>query len=63
MHEDKIAEYRAEAAVCISRANSDSNKLAAARWLKLAADWTRMADGLETKLNPPAPAGPKPGGN
>ena len=53
MHENKIAEYRAAAAVCIARANSDSNKSASARWLKIAADWNRMADELELKLNPP----------
>ena len=49
MNEDKIAEYRAEAAVCISRANADSNKSTSARWLKVAADWTRMADELDAK--------------
>ena len=53
MQENKIAEYRAEAAICIARANSDSNKSAAARWLKIAADWNRMADELERKLTPP----------
>ena len=63
MHEDKIAEYRAAAAICISRANSDSNKSAADRWLKVAADWTRMADELERKLNPPGPDRPKLDGN
>jgi hypothetical protein len=52
MHEGKIAEYRAEAALCIARANSDSNKSSAARWLKVAADWNRMADELEGRDNP-----------
>ncbi len=49
MHEDKIAQYRAEASICISRANADSNKSTSACWLKVAADWTRMADELETE--------------
>ncbi len=53
MHEDKIAQYRAEASICISRANADSNKSTSACWLKVAADWTRMADELETKLHSP----------
>jgi hypothetical protein len=53
MHENKIAQYRAEAAICISRANAESNKLTSTRWLKVAADWTRMADELETQLHPP----------
>lgn len=52
MHEDKIAQYRVEAAICISRANADSNKSSAARWLKVAADWPRMADELERRENP-----------
>jgi hypothetical protein len=52
MHEGKIAEYRAEAALCIARANSDSNKSSAARWLKVAADWNRMADELEGRDKP-----------
>ena len=47
MHEVKIAEYRAEAAVCIARANLNSNKSTAARWLEVAAEWTRMVDELE----------------
>ena len=62
MHENKIAEYRAEAAKCIARANADSNKSSSARWLKVAADWNRMADELEAKLHPPG-RGPKEGGN
>ena len=50
MHETQIAQYRAEAAICIARAISDSNKSTSARWLKVAADWTRMADELEAKI-------------
>ena len=52
MHENKIAQYRAEAAICIARANSDSNKSTSARWLKIAADWTHMAEDLEAKIHP-----------
>jgi hypothetical protein len=55
MHEDKIAQYRAEAVICLSRANADSNKSTSARWRKVAADWTRMADELEAKIHPPKP--------
>ena len=52
MHEVKIAEYRAEAAKCIARANADFNKTATAHWLKVVADWNRMADELERSDNP-----------
>ena len=63
MHEAKISEYRAEAAICISRANSDSNKSTSARWRKVAADWTRMADELERRENRPKLENPKLEGN
>ena len=63
MHENKIAQYRAEASVCNSRANSDSNKSTSARWLKVAADWTRMADELERRENPPKLVDSKLNGN
>ena len=53
MNEDKIAEYRAEAAVCISRAEMDTNKTTVLKWRSLAEEWTRKADELERKLNPP----------
>ena len=53
MHEQKIAEYRAAAAACKGRADADPNKSTAARWLKVAEEWVRMADDLERKLNPP----------
>jgi hypothetical protein len=52
MHESKIAEYRAQAAVCRARADLDPNKSTAARWLKVAEEWIRMADELERKENP-----------
>ena len=52
MHEDKIAEYRAQASACKARADADPNKSTAARWLKMADEWTRMADELERRSNP-----------
>lgn len=63
MHEDKIAQYRAEAALCISRANADSNKSTSARWLKVAGDWTRMANELQAKIHSPGPESPRKGRN
>lgn len=63
MYESKIVQYRAEAAICIARANADPNKSTSARWLKVAADWTRMADELEAKIHPPDPESPRVGGN
>ena len=53
VHEGKIAEYRAAAAACMARAVGDPNKSTAARWLKVAEEWTRMADELERRMNPP----------
>jgi hypothetical protein len=53
MHENKIAEYRAAAAACKARADADPNKSTAARWLKVAEEWNRMADELERNLDPP----------
>jgi len=52
MHEAKIAEYRVEAAACKARAEADANKSTAARWLKVAEEWTGMADELERRENP-----------
>ena len=52
MHEAKIAEYRAEASACRARAERDTNKSTAARWLKVAEEWSRMADELECRDNP-----------
>lgn len=52
MHESKIAEYRAQAEACKTRAELDPNKSTAARWLKVAEEWTRMADELERRLYP-----------
>ena len=52
MHEAKIAEYRAQAAACKARAEADPNKFTAARWLKVAEEWTRMADELERRTKP-----------
>jgi hypothetical protein len=47
MHENKIAEYRAQAAACKAKAESESNKSTAARWQKVADEWIRMANDLE----------------
>ena len=55
MHEIKIAQYRAEAEVCTSPTS--------ARWLKVTADWTRMAEELEAKINPPRPKITRDSGN
>jgi hypothetical protein len=52
MHEGKIAEYRASASACRARAAADPNKFTAARWLKVAEEWNRMADELERRDNP-----------
>jgi hypothetical protein len=52
MHEDKIAEYRAQAADCKARAELEPNKTTSARWLKVADEWFRMADDLERRLYP-----------
>jgi hypothetical protein len=52
MYENRIAQYRAEAAICIARANGDPNKSTSARWLKVADEWTRMADELESRIDP-----------
>lgn len=52
MHENKIAEYRAAAATCKARADADPNKSTAARWLKVAEEWSRMAEELERRENP-----------
>lgn len=49
MDEFKIAEYRAQAEACRARAELESNKSTAARWLKVAVEWDRMADELEGK--------------
>lgn len=54
MHKFKIAEYRTEAAKCVARAKLDNNKSSAARWLKVADEWTRMADELERANLPKA---------
>ena len=53
MHEEKIAEYRAQAAACKARADLEPNKTTAARWLNVAGEWSRMADELECRLKPP----------
>ena len=63
MHEAKIAQYRAEAAICIARANSDSNKSTSTRWLKIATEWSRMADELEGKNLKTRPEIPGDSGN
>lgn len=63
MHEQKIAEYRAAATSCKAWADAEPNKSTAARWLKVAQEWTRMADELERKLNQPNPENPPTGGN
>ena len=55
MHEEKIAQYRAESAICLSRANANSNKTTPAQWQKVAADWMRMADELEARIHPLTP--------
>jgi hypothetical protein len=52
MQEAKIAEYRAEAAVCRARAKLDANKSTSQRWFKVAEEWSRMADELERRDNP-----------
>ena len=52
MHDQKIAEYRAQAAECLARAELESNKSTASRWLKVAQEWTRMADHLEARVAP-----------
>ena len=52
MHEEKIAEYRAEAAACISRADLDQNTGSAMRWRKLAQEWLAMAENLEQREKP-----------
>ena len=51
MHEDKIAEYRAEEAACITRADLDGNQASAARWRNLAQEWLAMAENLEKPRN------------
>lgn len=53
MYEEKIAEYRAQAAACVARAELDPNKSTAARWMKVAQEWTLMADDLEIRQRPP----------
>ena len=35
-----------------ARAEADPNKATAARWLKVAEEWSRMADVLERRINP-----------
>ena len=50
MREDKITEYRVQAAACKEKAESEPNKFTAVRWQKVADEWTRMADELERKL-------------
>ena len=47
MPKSRIAEYRAEAATCLGRAYADCDKDTSAHWLKMAAQWNRMADDLE----------------
>ena len=48
MHEDKIAQYRAEASICITPARTSiRNKASAARWRRLAEEWLAMAENLE----------------
>ena len=53
MNEHKIAEYRAAAAKCREWAAQEVTHETKLRWQKIAEDWTRMADDLERKLNPP----------
>ena len=52
MQDPKIAEFRTEAAACRARAERDANKSTAARWLKVAEEWSRMADELERPIKP-----------
>lgn len=52
MNESKIAEYRAQAAACIALANLNANKSTSGRWLKVAEEWTRLADALERRNEP-----------
>jgi hypothetical protein len=63
MHEDKIAHYRAEAATCIVRADMDTNRITATRWRRLAEEWTRMADELESRNPKSGPNIAEDGGN
>ena len=51
MREDKIAQYRAEASNCITRADMDTNKTSAIRWRRLAEEWLAMAEDLERRDN------------
>jgi hypothetical protein len=51
MYLEKIAEYRAQASACRTRAGAEANKSTAARWLKVADEWTCMADELERRHN------------
>ena len=51
MHEDKIEEYRAQAADCKARAELESDKTTSVRWLKVADEWFRMADDLAQTLS------------
>ena len=63
MHEDRIAEYRAQAAAFKAWADANSNKSTAARWLKVAEEWARMADELASRDNPRDPNRSKLDGN
>lgn len=51
MYLEKIAEYRTQASACRARAEKEANKSTAARWLKVADEWARMADELERRHN------------
>ena len=50
MQQENIAKYRAEAEACLTRADLEQNKTTAARWVKLAEEWFRMADELERRI-------------
>ena len=50
MYSERIGKYRAEAAACLRQAELDQNKITAGRWLKLADEWSRMADEIEFRI-------------
>ena len=52
MADDRITQYRAQAASCLIQANLDQNKSTASRWIKIAEEWNRMADELERIRKP-----------
>jgi hypothetical protein len=55
MTDDKVAEFRANAAAAEAKAAKARTEETGRAWLIVARDWNRMADRLEARLNRQTP--------